>query len=96
MIRALMLALFLVPFTTAAEDVYYPECKRNPVAPLAVVDQIVKADDPARPACIPANDACDLPDPPAPVDSGVAQAQSWPDADPPGGVLDVARARAVD
>ena len=52
-IRALMLALFLVPFTTAAEDVYYPEYKRNPVAPLVVVDQIVKADDPARPACNP-------------------------------------------
>jgi hypothetical protein len=90
MIRALMLALFLVPFTTAAEDVYYPEYKRNPVAPLVVVDQIVKADDHARPACIPANEACDLPDPLAPVDSRLAQAQSWPGADPPAGALDVA------
>jgi hypothetical protein len=85
MIRALMLALFLVPFTATAEAVYYPEYKRSPVAPLVVVDQIVKADDPARPACIPANDACDLPDPLTPVDSGLAQAQSWPGADPPAG-----------
>jgi len=90
-IRALTLALFLVPFTTPAEDVYYPEYKRNPVAPLVVVDQIVKADDAARPACISANDACDLPDPPAPVDSGVAQAQSWPAGDSPAGALRVAR-----
>ena len=96
MIRALMLALFLVPFTTAAEDVYYPECKRNPVAPLIVVDRIVKADDPARPACIPANDACDLPDPPAPAASGVARAQSWPVADPPAALMSMIGSRAVD
>ena len=81
MLRALMLASFLVPITTAGQDLYYPAYKRKPVAPLVVIDQIGKADDPARPACIPANDACDLPDP-APVDSGVALAQSWPGADP--------------
>jgi hypothetical protein len=55
------LLLFLVPLSAIAEDVYYPEYKRDPVPPVVVVEDLVHDDDGVQPGCNPANDSCEDP-----------------------------------
>ncbi len=60
----LSLALHLVlPAAARAHDVRYPEYKRNPVPPVAVVEDIVVDDEPVAPSCNAANEGCDDPAP---------------------------------
>jgi hypothetical protein len=67
--RMLALALLLVSSSAIAEDVYYPEFKRDPVPPVVVVEDLVHDDDGIQPGCNPANDSCEDP---APASSAVA------------------------
>jgi hypothetical protein len=59
--RMLALALLLVSSSAIAEDVYYPEFKRDPVPPVVVIEDLVHDDDGIQPGCNPANDSCEDP-----------------------------------
>ena len=72
--RILAVSLLLLPCAALAGDVYYPEYKRDPVPPVAVVEELAIEDDGAEPACNPANDDCDDPYPES-HPSGVAIAE---------------------
>ncbi len=59
--RILALVLLLVPLSVIAEEVYYPEYKRDPAPPVVVIEDLVHDDDGVQPGCNPANDSCEDP-----------------------------------
>ncbi|OFX26423.1 MAG: hypothetical protein A2V77_23110 [Anaeromyxobacter sp. RBG_16_69_14] len=61
LLSILVLMVSLVSSSAVAEDVYYPEYKRDPVPPVVVIEDLVHDDDGVQPGCNPANDSCDDP-----------------------------------
>jgi hypothetical protein len=72
--RAFAVALLLAPCAARAGDVYYPEYKRDPVPPVAVIEGVVVQDDGGEPACNAANEDCEDPHP-EPLPPAVAGAE---------------------